>query len=211
MKPILITIAGGSASGKTTVVDKIVSKLPQLDVTLLKHDDYYNDLTHMSLEERYNVNYDHPSALDNSLLITHLVKLLSNETVEKPTYDFIEHNRSKITETIAPTKVIILEGILCLENVDVRNLSHIKIFVESDDDVRFIRRLVRDTNTRGRTQESVINQYLKTVKPMHYKFVKPSKRFADIIIPNDNKHDVAVDIIITKIKSIINGGYLWLV
>ncbi len=207
MKPILITIAGGSASGKTTVVEKIVSKLPQLDVTLIKHDDYYNDLSHMKLEERYTVNYDHPSALDNELLISHLVKLLSNESINKPTYDFIEHNRSNVTEKVSPTKVIILEGILVLENIDVRNLSHIKIFVESDDDIRFIRRLVRDTNTRGRSQESVINQYLKTVKPMHYKFVKPSKRFADIIIPNDNKHDVAVDIIITKIKSIINGGY----
>ncbi|MFI3329881.1 MAG: uridine kinase [bacterium] len=208
MKPILITIAGGSASGKTTVVEKIVSRLPQLDVSLLKHDDYYCDLSHMKLEDRYAVNYDHPSALDNSLLITHLVKLLSNESIDKPTYDFIEHNRSKVTERVVPTKVIILEGILVLENIDIRNLSHIKIFVESDDDIRFIRRLVRDTNTRGRSQESVINQYLKTVKPMHYKYVKPSKRFADIIIPNDNKHDVAVDIIITKIKSIINGGYL---
>ncbi len=208
MKPILITIAGGSASGKTTVVEKIVSKLPQVDVTLIKHDDYYNDLTHMTLEERYKVNYDHPNSLDNQLLISQLKQLLSNEEIDKPIYDFIAHNRSNDVEKIVPTKVIILEGILVLENKEIRNLSHIKLFVESDDDIRFIRRLIRDTESRGRSQESVINQYLKTVKPMHYKFVKPSKRYADMIIPNDNKHEVAVDIIMAKIKEIINGGSL---
>lgn len=205
MEPILITIAGGSASGKTTVVQKIIDRLKSVDVTLIKHDDYYNDLTSLSLEERYKVNYDHPDALDNDLLIYHLRKLLKNQNINKPIYDFISHNRSTKTEEISPTKVIILEGILCLENTEIRDLSNIKLFVESDDDIRFIRRLVRDTTTRGRTQESVINQYLKTVKPMHYKFVKPSKRYADVIIPNDNQHEVAVDIIITKIKDIIKG------
>lgn len=208
MEPILITIAGGSASGKTTVVQKIIDKLQSVDVTLLKHDDYYNDLTALSLEERYKINYDHPDALDNELLITHLNHLLANKTIDKPLYDFIEHNRSSKTEKVVPTKVIILEGILVLENKEIRDLSHIKLFVESDDDIRFIRRLVRDTTSRGRTQESVINQYLKTVKPMHYKYVKPSKRYADIIIPNDKQHEVAVEIIISKIKDIINGGKL---
>ncbi len=208
MKPILITIAGGSASGKTTVVEKIIKKLKSVDVTLIKHDDYYNDLTELSMEERYKINFDHPSSLDNTLLISNLIELLNNNTIEKPTYDFIAHNRSEITETIIPTKVIILEGILVLENKEIRKLSDIKLFVESDDDIRFIRRLMRDTTSRGRSQESVVNQYLSTVKPMHYKYVKPSKRHADIIIPNDNTHDVAVDIIISKIKDIIKGEIL---
>ncbi len=208
MKPILITIAGGSASGKSTLVEKIVSKLPSLDVTLIKHDDYYNDLSNMSLEERQKINYDHPSSLDNKLLINHLVKLLCNETIDKPVYDFVQHNRDTTTERIIPTKVIILEGILVLESSEIRNLSHVKVYIEADDDIRFIRRLVRDTNVRGRTQESVINQYLTTVRPMHYKFVKPTSKFADIIIPNDNKQEATVDILISKIKDIISGGLL---
>ncbi len=209
MKPILITIAGGSASGKTTVVEKIITKLKSVDVTLICHDDYYNDLSNISLEERYSINYDHPSSLDNNLLISNLNELLNGNSVEKPIYDFIAHNRSENTETVFPTKIIILEGILVLENKSIRDLSNIKLFVESDDDIRFIRRLIRDTTSRGRTQESVVNQYLKTVKPMHYKYVKPSKRYADIIIPNDNKHDVAVDVIVSRIKDIINGDNQW--
>lgn len=205
MKPILITIAGGSASGKTTVVEKIINKLKSVDVTVIRHDDYYRDLTPLTMEERYALNYDHPSSLDNELLIDQLTTLLKGDPINKPIYDFVCHNRSNDIETIVPTKVIILEGILVLENKKIRDLSNIKLFVESDDDIRFIRRLVRDTTTRGRTQESVINQYLKTVKPMHQKYVKPSIRYADIIIPNDSHHDVAVDIIICKIKDIINA------
>lgn len=205
MKPILISVAGGSASGKTTVVDEIIEAMEGYDITVLRHDDYYNDQSDLSMEERYKTNYDHPSSLDNDLLVEHLEALLDNKPIMKPIYDFVLHNRSDKKELVNPTNIIILEGILVLADQRIRNLSDIKIYVESDDDIRFIRRLQRDIKERGRTVDNVVNQYLTTVKPMHYKFVKPSKRFADIIIPNDNKHNVAVDIIVTKMKSIMKG------
>lgn len=192
MKPILIAVAGGSASGKSTVVQKIISKLDSTDITVIKHDDFYKDLSHLPLEERYKVNFDHPDSLDNDLFYNQLKDLLDNKPINKPTYDFVVHNRSEITELIEPTKIILTEGILVLEDERIRNLATIKIFVESDDDIRFIRRLIRDTKERGRSIDSVINQYLTTVKPMYYSFVKPTKRYADMIIPNDNTHDVAV-------------------
>ena len=175
MKPVLILIAGGSASGKSTVVDKIQNKLNSLYVTVIRHDDYYKDQSHVSLEDRIKVNYDHPNALDNDLLYEHLKLLLDNQPINCPTYDFKVHNRSEITKLIKPTKVIILEGILILEDERIRDLADIKIFVESDDDIRFIRRLLRDINERGRSMDSVIDQYLTTVKPMYYSFIKPSK------------------------------------
>lgn len=192
MKPILIAVAGGSASGKSTVVEKIISKLDSTDITVVKHDDYYKDLTHLSMEERRKVNFDHPDSLDNDLFFEQLSDLLNNKPIQKPTYDFVQHNRSKNTQLINPTKIILTEGILVLEDERIRDIATIKIFVESDDDIRFIRRLVRDTKERGRSIDSVINQYLTTVKPMYYSFVKPTKRYADMIIPNDNTHDVAV-------------------
>ena len=203
MKPILIVIAGGSASGKTTVVNKIINELNSKNVTVIKHDDYYKDLSHLPIEERAKVNFDHPHSLDSDLFVSQLKTLLDGKSIEKPTYDFVCHNRSKITETINPTKVIVTEGILVLEDERVRDLADIKIFVESDDDIRFIRRLVRDTKERGRSIQSVINQYLNTVKPMYYAFVKPTKRYADIIIPNDNTHDVAVNCIVRMIKDML--------
>ena len=203
MKPILIVIAGGSASGKTTVVNKIINELNSKNVTVIKHDDYYKDLSHLPIEERAKVNFDHPHSLDSNLFVSQLKALLDGKSIEKPTYDFVCHNRSKVTETINPTKVIVTEGILVLEDERVRDLADIKIFVESDDDIRFIRRLVRDTNERGRSIDSVINQYLNTVKPMYYAFVKPTKRYADIIIPNDNTHDVAVNCIVRMIKDML--------
>lgn len=202
MKSVLITVAGGSASGKTTVVDEIIERLKD-KVTVIKHDDYYLDQSDLSLEERYKTNYDHPSSLDNDLLVGDLRKLLDGYEINKPIYDFVLHNRSKDTEIIKPNRVIILEGILTLTDKRIRDLSDIKIFVESDDDIRFIRRLKRDMNERGRSLDSVISQYLATVKPMYYKYVKPSKRYADIIIPNDDKHNVAVDIIVSKLESIV--------
>ena len=203
MKPILIVIAGGSASGKTTVVNKIINELNSKNVTVIKHDDYYKDLSHLPIEERAKVNFDHPNSLDSNLFVSQLKALLDGKSIEKPTYDFVCHNRSKVTETINPTKVIVTEGILVLEDERVRDLADIKIFVESDDDIRFIRRLVRDTKERGRSIDSVINQYLNTVKPMYYAFVKPTKRYADIIIPNDNTHDVAVNCIVRMIKDML--------
>ncbi len=203
-RPVIIAVAGGSASGKTTVVEKIIDAFDPQDVTVIKHDDYYKDQTDLPMEERIKVNYDHPFSLDNDLMFKHLLKLIKGETITKPTYDFEHHNRSTKTETIVPTQIIILEGILIMEDERIRDLSDIKLFVEADDDTRFIRRLTRDMAERGRSMESVINQYLNTVKPMHFAFIKPTKRYADIIIPNDREHDVAVDIIITKIKSIIS-------
>ena len=206
MKPILIVIAGGSASGKTTVVEKIVANLNSNEVTVIKHDDYYKDLTHLPIDERKKVNFDHPNSLDNDLYFKQLQDLLNGKTINKPTYDFVVHNRSAKTELVEPTKIIVTEGILVLEDERIRNLANIKIFVESDDDIRFIRRLVRDTKERGRSIESVINQYLTTVKPMYYSFVKPTKRYADIIIPNDNTHDVAVNCIVRMIKDMLGDN-----
>ena len=203
MKPVIIAVAGGSASGKTTVVNEILSKLDLKSVAIIKHDDYYKDQKDMSIEARYKVNYDHPLSLDNDLLVSHIETLLKGENILKPTYDFEAYTRSQKTECVEPKKVIILEGILILTDERIRKLSDIKLFVELDDDTRFIRRLQRDIKERGRSVESVIDQYLNTVKPMHHKYVKPTKRHADVIIPNDYNHDVAVDIIVSKIKMIL--------
>jgi uridine kinase len=205
MNPILIAIAGGSASGKTTVVKKIIEQLNSKDITVISHDDYYKDLTHLALTERYKVNFDHPDSIDNDLFVAQLKDLLDGKSISKPKYDFVEHNRSNEYELVEPTKIIIIEGILILEDERVRDLATIKLFVESDDDIRFIRRLVRDTKERGRSIESVINQYLTTVKPMYYAFIKPTKRYADIIIPNDSTHDVAVDCIARMINDMLKG------
>ena len=205
MKPILIAVAGGSASGKTTVVKKIIERLNSKDITVITHDDYYKDLSELPLEERKKVNFDHPDSLDNDLFVAQLTQLLQGYSIEKPTYDFVVHNRSHETTTIKPTRIIIAEGILVLEDERVRDLATIKLFVESDDDIRFIRRLVRDTKERGRSIESVINQYLTTVKPMYYSFIKPTKRYADMIIPNDSNHDVAVDCIARMINDMLKG------
>jgi uridine kinase len=203
-RPVIIAVAGGSASGKTTVVNKIVSRFEAENVTVIKHDDYYKDQSDMTMEERIKANYDHPFSLDNDLMFKQILKLIKGEKIVKPTYDFENHTRSDATEIIQPTEILILEGILILEDTRIRDLCDIKLFVEADDDLRFIRRLLRDMESRGRTMDSVIKQYLNTVKPMHFAFIKPTKRYADVIIPNDKTHDVAVDLIITKIKSIIS-------
>ncbi len=203
-KPLIIAVAGGSSSGKTTVVEKIMANLVDYPVIVIKHDDYYKDQSNMTMEERRKVNYDHPFSLDNELFYQQLKTLISGKPIDKPTYDFVNLTRAGKTERVEPAKIIILEGILIMEEAKIRNLADIKIFVECDDDLRFIRRLQRDIKERGRTMDSVINQYINTVKPMHYAFVKPTKRYADIIIPNDYSNDVAVDIINAKILSIIN-------
>ncbi|MDD3126677.1 MAG: uridine kinase [Candidatus Izemoplasmatales bacterium] len=203
-KPLVIAVAGGSSSGKTTVVNKITKNLPLFDIVVIKHDDYYKDQSEMTIEERRKVNYDHPFALDNDLFYNHITMLLNHQQIEKPTYDFVNLTRALATEMVKSAKIIILEGILVLEDARIRDLADIKIFVEADDDLRFIRRMKRDINERGRTIDQVIDQYLTTVKPMFFAFVKPTKRYADIIIPNDYSHDVAVDIINAKILSILN-------
>ena len=205
MNPILIAVAGGSASGKTTVVKKIIKQLNSKDISVISHDDYYKDLTKYTLEERARVNFDHPDSLDNDLFVAQLKDLLDGKSISKPKYDFVFHNRSSEAELVVPTKIIIIEGILILEDERIRDLATIKIFVESDDDIRFIRRLVRDTKERGRSIDSVITQYLTTVKPMYYSFIKPTKRYADIIIPNDSTHDVAVDCIARMINDMLQG------
>lgn len=206
MKPIIIAIAGGSASGKTTVVKEIMEHFDNgIDVNLISFDDYYKDLSALSMEERTKVNYDHPDSLDVDLLKKNLEDLINGKETYRPSYDFTCHNRKKEMVLLKPTKIIVVEGILVLESEDIRNLSDIKIFVKCDEDVRFIRRLQRDINERGRTIDSVISQYLSTVKPMFNKYVRPSSRYADIIIPNDEKHDVAVDFIVSRIKDIINN------
>lgn len=204
MKPILITIAGGTASGKTTVVDEIIKHFIKDDVTVLCQDNYYKALDDLSLEERKLINYDHPNSFDMDLLYQNLLTLLAGKPIESPIYDFKIHNRkSDESNHIGPTKVIILEGILALYDKRIRDISDIMIFVESDPDIRFIRRLKRDMNERGRDMDGIILQYLSTVKPMYDEYIAPTKRFADIIIPNDNKHDVAIEIMAAKIKDIL--------
>ncbi len=200
MRPLLFLVAGGSASGKTTVVREILKHTKEDKVLKINHDDYYHNQDHLTMEERKNINYDHPKSLDNDLLYEHLNKLLAGETVEKPLYDFVNNTRSDKLETVHSKPIIIIEGILVLHDKRIRKLSNMNIYVELDDDTRFIRRLTRDIHERGRTMESVIDQYLSTVKPMHHAYIKPTKRYADVIIPNDHKHDVAVDLVATKIK-----------
>ncbi|MCF7926799.1 MAG: uridine kinase [Candidatus Izimaplasma sp.] len=204
-KPVIIAVGGGSASGKTTVVEKIIDRFHQKNVTVIRHDDYYKNQSDMPMKERRKVNYDHPFSLDNDLMYEQILKLIKGESVVKPTYDFENHTRSETTQTVYPTDILILEGILIMEDKRIRDLSDIKLYVTADDDLRFIRRLKRDLEERGRTMKSVIQQYLSTVKPMHFAFVKPTKRYADVIIPNDKDHEVAVDLIVTKINSIINN------
>ncbi len=205
MKPILISIAGGTASGKTTVVEEIINHFESQDVTVLCQDNYYKSQDDISLEERKKINYDHPNSFDMDLLYQDIAALLSNQTIQSPVYDFKEHNRKK-DQTVErkPSKVVILEGILALYDKRIRELSDILIYVESDPDIRFIRRLKRDMNERGRELDSVIMQYLSTVKPMYEEYIAPTKRYADIIIPNDTKHDVAIEIMAAKIKDILN-------
>jgi uridine kinase len=204
-RSVIIGIAGGSASGKTSIAKRLKKSFEETNsVLILRQDDYYKDQSMMEMEERFKTNYDHPFAFDNDLLATHLYRLIMGEDVEKPTYDFVNHTRSDITEIIHPSDVIVLEGLFVLEDEHIRNLLDIKIFVDTPADVRFIRRLVRDVRDRGRTLESVVNQYMNTVRLMHEIFVEPSKRFADVIIPEGGKNEVAVDLLNTKINSIIS-------
>jgi len=201
MKPLIIGISGGTGSGKTTVARRIYESLKGVNVVMIQQDAYYIDLSHLPLEERKKINFDHPSAFDSDLLIRHLKQLIKGQEIEKPIYSFTDYIRNKETEIVLPRDIIILEGILVLEEEKIRNLLDIKIYVDADEDERFIRRLIRDTKERGRSMESVIKQYLNVVKPMFLQFVEPSKRYADIVIPQGGLNDVAIDIIVSKIKS----------
>ncbi len=199
MKPLVIGIAGGSASGKTSIANRI-AKAVMGNIVIIKQDNYYYSHPEMSQEERSLLNFDHPHAFDTELLIEHLKKLKANQTIDIPVFDYITHLRSDQTLRIEPTRVIILEGILIFENRELRELQDIKIFVDTDADLRILRRMERDINERARSISSIINQYRDTVRPMHLEFVEPSKRFADIIIPIGGHNTVAIDMIIRSIK-----------
>jgi len=197
---LIIGITGGTGSGKTTVVNQIVKHLPEEEVCVISQDSYYKATDNLSLEERAKINFDHPRAIDFDLIVEHLKKLKSNETIAQPVYSFVTHNRTKDTLTTYPRKVIIVEGILIFNNEELRSLFDIKIFVHADTDERLIRRVRRDITERGRNVEEVLNRYQDTLKPMHRQFIEPTKNFADIIIPNDRHNTVAIDIV----RSVIN-------
>lgn len=200
----IIGIAGGTASGKTSVAQKLYEMAQPLgSVTVIRLDDYYKDLSNLTLEERRQTNFDHPDAYDIDLLISDLTKLMNGETIQKPIYDFVNSVRTKEFEEVKPSDVIIVEGILTFHYAKLLKLFSMKIYVDTPDDIRFIRRLKRDVNERGRNINNVIQQYLTTVRPMHIKYVEPSKQKADIIVPEGGHNEVAIDILSTKIKSTI--------
>ena len=196
---LVIGIAGGTGSGKTTLMKNLIARF-QGDVTVLSHDNYYKRHDELTYEQRCGLNYDEPAALETDLMARHLDKLRSGEAIDCPVYDFTVHNRSDETVRIVPKKVIIVEGILIFEDQPLRDLMDIRIFVDTDADVRLCRRIKRDVNKRGRTLESVLEQYQTTVKPMHEKYVEPSKRFAHIVIPEGGKNMVALDMVIGRIQ-----------
>lgn len=203
-KPILLGITGGTGSGKSTIADELYSSFSKDCIAMIQQDMYYRDQSHLTMEERVKTNYDHPKAFDTELLIEHLKTLIGGKAIEKPIYNFAEHNRSKETVRVEPRDIIIVEGILILEDERLRDLLDIKVYVDTDADLRILRRLVRDINERGRTVESVIDQYISVVRPMHLQFIEPSKRYADIIVPEGGQNKVAIDILVTKIKDILN-------
>lgn len=202
-KPVVIGVAGGSGSGKTSVTKAIYDSFKGHSILMLEQDYYYKDQSDLPFEERLKTNYDHPLAFDNDLLIEHIEKLLRYEVIEKPVYDYSLHTRSNEVINVEPKDVIILEGILVLEDERLRNLMDMKLFVDTDADIRIIRRLSRDIKERGRTLDSVIDQYTNVVRPMHNQFIEPTKRYADIIIPEGGQNHVAIDLMVTKIQTIL--------
>lgn len=205
---ILIGIAGGSGSGKTSIAHKLLEEYGEGEVVVLQQDSYYKDLPHIPLEERHQQNFDHPDAIDIELLGKQLKQLLEGISIAVPVYDFVRHRRRLPHQAIIPHSVVVLEGIFTLHYPELRQLMDIKIYVETPSDVRFIRRLTRDVTERKRTHQSVIDQYLKTVRPMHEQFVEPSKFYADIIIPEGGENRVAIDLFRTKINAILSGNKL---
>jgi len=204
-KAVIIGIAGGSASGKTSIARQLYETFKgHHKVVIIKQDDYYKDQSHLSMEERVKTNYDHPFAFDTDLLVKQLQQLKNKESIEKPLYDYTLHTRSTQSETIESRDVILLEGIFVLAEERVREMCDILVYVDTDSDIRFIRRLKRDIEERGRSLESVCQQYLSTVRPMHEQFIEPSKRYAHIIVPEGGSNIVAIDLLMTKIKSIID-------
>ena len=207
-KPILIGITGGTGSGKSTVAKSIYRNFKKESISIIMQDSYYKDQSDMTFEERTKTNYDHPHAFDTPLLIKHLETMLKGQAIEMPIYDFTIHNRKKETLREEPKDIIIVEGILILEDKRLRDLFDIKIYVDTDADIRILRRLTRDIRDRGRTLESVVDQYLGVVRPMHLQFIEPTKRYADLIIPEGGKNQVAIDILVSTIKQHLTEGPL---
>jgi uridine kinase len=204
--PIVIGIAGGTGSGKTTVANAILHGAGAMNISFLPHDAYYRDLSDLTYEERIRTNFDHPDSLETNLMIEHVQQLKNWQPVELPVYDFTHHSRTSRTIHIEPHPVVLVEGILIFYEPLLRELFDVKIFVDTDADIRFIRRLQRDIVERGRTTESVINQYLNTVRPMHMEFVEPSKRYADVIIPEGGLNTVALDMVIARVESMLQSA-----
>ena len=208
-KPLIIGIAGGSASGKTTIAQIIFDTFKETkSIAIIREDDYYKDQSDITYEERCKTNYDHPFAFDHDLMEKQIKELISGKKITKPTYDFTVHNRSTITEEVLPQDVIIIEGLFVLEEKIIRDLLDIKVYVDTPYDIRFIRRMLRDVNERARKLDNIVDQWLKTVRVMHEEFIEPSKKYANIIIPEGGKNDVAIDLLITKIDSILNKSVL---
>ena len=201
--PLIIGIAGGSGSGKTTVARVILERVGREHIAYLPHDAYYKDNSHLPFEERVKINYDHPDSLETSLLVSHLKTLRSGKAIERPVYDFTTHTRTSETVTVQSQPIIMVEGILIFTEAALRDMYDVKIFVDTDADIRFIRRLLRDINERGRTMEAVVEQYLHTVRPMHLEFVEPSKRYADVIIPEGGLNTVALDMVVARVEALL--------
>ncbi len=206
MRPLIIGIAGGSGSGKSTLAHRIADALPGARASFLDMDAYYRDHAHLPLEDRRRVNWDHPEAFDTALLAAHLEALARGEPIEKPTYDFVQHRRATETIRIEPADVVVIDGILLLVDERVRDACDVKIFVDTEADVRLIRRIRRDMAVRGRPLEEILDQYLTTVQPMHLQFVEPSKRYADLIIPRGGENPVAIDILLASIARRLTEG-----
>lgn len=204
VQPLVIGIAGGTGSGKTTVSNAILNRVGLDRISFLPHDSYYRDLSHLTLDQRRQVNFDHPDSLESDLLVKHILQLRNWQPVDLPIYDFTSHSRTTRTVPIHPRRIILVEGILIFYEPELRKLFDVKIFVDTDADIRFIRRLQRDIIERGRTAESVVAQYLNTVRPMHLEFVEPSKRYADVIIPEGGLNTVALDMVIARIEALLH-------
>ncbi len=206
MKPTIIGVAGGSGSGKTTVSMRILERVGAPPIGYIQHDSYYFDNSHLPPAERAAMNYDHPDSLDTPLLIEHLRALRDGQSVDVPTYDFSTHSRRPETVRVDPHPVVLVEGILIFVEKELRELMDVRIFVDADSDLRFIRRMQRDVHERGRSQESVVTQYLRTVRPMHLEFVEPSKRYADVIIPEGGHNEVALAMIESRLRAMLGEG-----
>ncbi len=202
-QPFVVGVAGGTGSGKTTIAQKIAESVPRESVSVIEHDSYYRDAAHLDVEARAQLNFDHPDALDTQLLIEHLQALKSGTAAEVPLYDFKTHARRGETKRVLPTAIIVVEGILIFSDADLRPLLDLKIFVDTDADIRILRRIRRDMEQRGRSFESVREQYYRTVRPMHLQFVEPSKRWADVIVPEGGDNAIALDVIATKLRSVV--------